>query len=76
MNAYVVVEFTVKDPETYREKYAPLQGRQQRTMEVSQSPAVGGKSSTAMARSVQECSYVLPTVRRPSGGTTRPNISS
>ena len=27
MNAYVVVEFTVKDPETYREKYAPLAGK-------------------------------------------------
>ena len=24
MSAYVIVEFTVKDPEIYREKYAPL----------------------------------------------------
>src|SRR5277367_6043716 len=27
MSAYVIVEFTVKDPETYREKYAPMAGR-------------------------------------------------
>ena len=27
MSAYVIVEFTVKDPETYREKYAPVAGQ-------------------------------------------------
>ncbi len=27
MSAYVVVEFTVKDADTYREKYAPYAGR-------------------------------------------------
>jgi uncharacterized protein (DUF1330 family) len=27
MSAYVIVEFTVKDPETYREKYAPIAGQ-------------------------------------------------
>ena len=27
MSAYVVVEFTVKDPEIYREKYAPIAGQ-------------------------------------------------
>jgi uncharacterized protein (DUF1330 family) len=27
MSAYVIVEFTVKDPEMYREKYAPVAGR-------------------------------------------------
>ncbi len=27
MSAYVIVEFTVTDPETYRERYAPLAGR-------------------------------------------------
>jgi uncharacterized protein (DUF1330 family) len=27
MNAYVIVEFTVKDPEIYREKYAPVAGK-------------------------------------------------
>ncbi len=34
MSAYVIVEFTVKDPEIYREKYAPLLGRQPKSMEV------------------------------------------
>ncbi len=27
MSAYVLVEFTVKDPDTYREKYAPVAGQ-------------------------------------------------
>jgi uncharacterized protein (DUF1330 family) len=27
MSAYVIVEFTVKDPELYREKYAPVAGQ-------------------------------------------------
>ncbi len=27
MSAYVVVEFTVKDPEMYRENYAPIAGQ-------------------------------------------------
>ena len=27
MSAHVVVEFTVKDPETYAEKYAPIAGQ-------------------------------------------------
>ena len=27
MSAYVLVDFTVNDPETYREKYAPIAGR-------------------------------------------------
>ena len=27
MSAYVIVEFTVKDPEIYREKYAPIAGQ-------------------------------------------------
>ena len=27
MSAYVVVEFTVKDPEMYREQYAPIAGQ-------------------------------------------------
>ncbi len=27
MSAYVVVEFTVNDPEMYREKYAPIAGQ-------------------------------------------------
>ncbi|SOD73116.1 uncharacterized protein SAMN05892883_2408 [Jatrophihabitans sp. GAS493] len=27
MSAYLIVEFTVKDPETYRERYAPIAGQ-------------------------------------------------
>ena len=27
MSAYVIVEFTVKDPDVYREKYAPIAGK-------------------------------------------------
>ncbi len=27
MSAFVIVEFTVKDPEIYREKYAPIAGK-------------------------------------------------
>ena len=27
MSAYVIVEFTVKDPDIYREKYAPIAGK-------------------------------------------------
>jgi uncharacterized protein (DUF1330 family) len=27
MSAYVIVEFTVKDPKMYREKYAPIAGQ-------------------------------------------------
>ncbi|MGB6771497.1 MAG: DUF1330 domain-containing protein [Candidatus Dormiibacterota bacterium] len=27
MSAYVIVEFTVKDPEIYREKYGPIAGQ-------------------------------------------------
>ncbi len=27
MSAYVIVEFTVKDPETYKRKYAPIAGQ-------------------------------------------------
>ena len=31
MSAYVVVEFKVKDPELYREKYAPVAGQTAKT---------------------------------------------
>ena len=76
MSAYVIVEFTVKDPETYPRNTPPLLGRQPKSMEARFSPPVTGKSCTAMARSLQEHSCGLPTVRRPSSGTTRLNISS
>ena len=71
MSAYVIVEFTVKDPETYREQYAPIAGQTAKEH--------GGEVIAAGNREVlhgdgsltQEHSCGLPTVRRPSGGTTR-----
>ena len=40
MSAYVIVEFTVKDPEMYREKYAPIAG--QTAKEHGGEPFAGG----------------------------------
>jgi uncharacterized protein (DUF1330 family) len=40
MSAYVIVEFTIKDPETYREKYAPIAG--QTAKEHGAEPLAGG----------------------------------
>ena len=40
MSAYVIVEFTVKDPEMYREKYAPFGG--QTAKEHGGEPLAGG----------------------------------
>ncbi|HEX6539479.1 MAG TPA: DUF1330 domain-containing protein [Candidatus Dormibacteraeota bacterium] len=40
MSAYVIVEFTVKDSETYREKYAPIAG--QTATEHGGEPFAGG----------------------------------
>ena len=76
MSAYVIVEFTVKDPDMYHENTPPSLGRRPRSTGASFSPAETGKSCTAMARSLQEHSCGFPTMRRPSGGTTRRNISS
>ena len=33
MSAYVIVEFTVKDPDVYREKYAPIAGQTAKSTE-------------------------------------------
>jgi len=40
MGAYLIVEFTVKDPEAYREKYAPNVGRM--TKEYGAEPLANG----------------------------------
>ena len=40
MSAYVIAEFTVKDPETYKEKYAPIAG--QTAKEHGGEPLAGG----------------------------------
>ena len=41
MSAYVIVEFTVKDPETYRDRYAPRAG--QTAKEHGGEPIAGGE---------------------------------
>ena len=76
MSAYVVVEFTVKDPDVYREKYAPNAGRTAKEYGGEALANVTGRSCTVMARSLQGHSCGFPTMRRPSGGTTHLNISS
>ena len=40
MSAYVIVEFTLKDPETYKERYAPFAG--QTAKEHGGEPLAGG----------------------------------
>jgi uncharacterized protein (DUF1330 family) len=76
MSAYVVIEFTVKDPDVVREKYGPNAGRTAKEH--------GGE---VLANSNWEILHGDPmlssgaiirfrTMRRPSDGTTRLNISS
>ncbi len=76
MSAYLIVEFTVKDPDVYREKYGPNAGRTAKEY--------GGE---VLANSIWEILHGdasltsgalmgFPTMRRPSSGTTRLNISS
>ena len=76
MSAYVIVEFTIKDPKSTVTNTAPLLGRRPKSTEARLSPTATGKSCTAMPRSLQEHSCGLLTVRRHSGGTTRLSISS
>ena len=75
MSAYLIVEFTVKEPDVYREQYAPKPGGRPRSTEASLSPPVTGKSCTAMARSLRG-THAVSDLRRLSSGTTRPNTSS
>ncbi len=76
MSAYVVVEFTVKDPDVVREKYSPNAGQTVKEHGGRFSPTLTGRSCTAMARSLQGHSCDFLTMRPPSIGTTRLNISS
>ena len=71
MSTYVVVEFTVKDPEMYREKYAPIAGQTAKEHGGEVIAAGNWEVLQAMACSRQGQWCGLPTVRRPSGGTTR-----
>ena len=54
MSAYVVVEFTVKDPQMYREKYGPIAGQTAKEHGGEALANSNWKSCTAMARSLQE----------------------
>ena len=45
MSAYVIVEFTVKDPDVYREKYAAMLDRRPKSTEARFSPTATGRSS-------------------------------
>ncbi len=47
MSAYVIVEFTVKDPDVYREKYAAMPERPPKSTEPRFSPLATGRSSMA-----------------------------
>ena len=76
MSAYLIVEFTVKDPDVYREKYGRNAGKTAKEYGAEVLANVTGRSCTAMARSLQGHSCDFLTVRRPSGGTTRLNISN
>ena len=44
MSAYVIVEFTVKDPDVYREKYSRNAGQTAKSTEARFSPTVTGRS--------------------------------
>lgn len=76
MSAYVIVEFTVKDPDVYREKYSAIAGGQPRSTEARFSPQVSGRSCMAIPCSPQGRSCGFRTMSRQSAGTTRLNISS
>ena len=54
MSAYIIIEFTVKDPDVVREKYSAPLGRRPKSTEPRFSPTVTGRSCTAMARSLQQ----------------------
>ena len=76
MSAYVIVEFTVKDPEMYREKYARNAGQ---TAKEHGGEALANSNWEVLHGDGSLTSGALmrfPTVRRPSSGTTRLNISS
>jgi uncharacterized protein (DUF1330 family) len=76
MSAYVVVEFTVKDPDVYREEYGPNAGR---TAKEYGGEALANSNWEVLHGDGSLTSGALmrfPTVRRSSSGTTHLNISS
>ena len=76
MSAYVIVEFTVKDPDVYREKYSRNAGQTAKehggeALANSNWEILHGDGSLTSGALVR-----FPTMRRRSIGTTRLNISS
>ena len=76
MSAYIIIEFTVKDPDVVREKYSATAGQtaKEHGAEVlanSNWEILHGDPGSPQGRS---CGF--RTVSRPSVGTTRLNISS
>ena len=76
MSAYVIVEFTVKDPDVYREKYSRNAGQTAKehggeVLADGNWEILHGDGCSPQGRS---CGF--RTMRRPSDGTTRLNISS
>ena len=76
MSAYVIAEFTVKDPEVYREKYASNAGKTAKEYGAEALANSNWEILHGDPRSLQGHSCVFRTMRQPSGGTTRLNISS
>jgi len=78
MSAYVIVEFTVKDPDVVGEKYSPnaAQTVKEQRRRGSRRQRRLGNLVRAIPCSGQGCSSGFPTMRRLSDGTTRLNISS
>ena len=76
MSACVIVEFTVKDPDVYREKYAGNAGKSAKEHGGEVVAASNLEILHGDPRPPQGRSCVFRTVRRPSVGTTRLNISS
>ncbi len=76
MSAYVIVEFTVKDPEIYRDQYAATAGKTAKEHGAEVLAAGNWEILDGEAGSPQGWSCSFRITRRHSGGTTRLNISS
>ena len=75
MSAYLVVEFTVKDPDLYREQYAANAGKTAKEYGAEALPSSNWELLHGDGSLTSGHSCGFPTVRPPSSGTTRLNIS-
>ena len=76
MSAYVIAEFTVKDPDVYREKYASNAGKTAKEFGAEALANSNWEILDGDPCSPQGQSCVSRTARRHSSGTTRLSISS